>query len=189
MSVGAESDEVLLIESGAVKVVLTAANGTETIVGVHGPGELMGELGVISGDRRSATVIAHRDGSAVHIPGAVFNRLAHRDPRILMLVNDVLSRRLRHADARHLTLAAHRVATRVAVQLLIWADSHGEPHDTGLEVRGISQRELAQAVAASEKHVEAALRALRVAGLVATSRLRYVLPDRDALARLVDTSD
>src|SRR3954471_8594774 len=99
---GAPSDDVLLIESGAVKVVLGAANGTESILGFYGAGELIGEMGVMSGRPRSASVIAHVDGSALHVPAKASRDLVEADRQVLLLVNDTLERRLRSADHRTL---------------------------------------------------------------------------------------
>jgi len=185
MMSGEPSTEVLLVESGAVKVVLLAPNGSESIVGILGPGELLGELGVMSGRPRNATVVGHLDGVAWHVARDVFLRLLERDRDISVLINNTLQDRLYHADNRQLAFAALDVPTRVAAQLLTWARSHGEQVDGGLRVHGMTQRDLALAVTASEKTVEAVLRDLRAAGLVRTSRRAYLLPDPVALERLL----
>ncbi|ALG06172.1 Crp/Fnr family transcriptional regulator [Kibdelosporangium phytohabitans] len=189
MTVGASSAEVLLIEAGAVKVLLSAGNGSELIVDLYGRGELIGELGVLSGRPRSATVVGHMAGAAVHIPGARFRELARRHADVLLLVNDTLDRRLRNADGRQLAMASREVPNRVAYQLLVWAKEHGERTPDGLRVRGITQRELAQTVNASEKSVDAALQVLRAEGLVRTGRLCYVLPDARRLAEKLARPD
>lgn len=189
MTAGAPSGEVLLIESGSVKVVLAAENGSELIAGIYGPGELIGELGVMSGRPRSATVVAHLDGSAVHVPRESFLRLLEHDRDILVLVNDTLRRRLHNADHRQLAIASRDVPTRVAAQLLAWAKAYGEDTGAGLLVRGLTQRDLAQVVTASEKTVESALKLLRSAGLLKTWRRSYLLPDPGLLEHLLDQPD
>lgn len=50
-------------------------------------------------------------------------------------------------------------------------------------MRGISQREIAQALTASEKSVEVALRVLRNAALLETGRLSYLITDPVELQR------
>ncbi|GAA2802974.1 MULTISPECIES: Crp/Fnr family transcriptional regulator [Crossiella] len=185
LSEGAESDEVLLIEQGLVKVLLSGGNGTELIAGFYGAGELIGELGVIEEVPRSATVIAHTAGSAVHVPRAVFLSLMRTNQDVLLLVNSTLQRRLRNADHRGLSVAFQDVPTRVAKQLLSWADDRGEQTEHGVAIRGMSQKELAQSVGASAKTVDAALKRFRAQGLVRTSRLRYLLPDPRRLAEQV----
>ncbi|MET0234793.1 MAG: Crp/Fnr family transcriptional regulator [Kibdelosporangium sp.] len=189
MMIGTASNEVLLLESGVVKVLLSAGNGSDLIVDLYGCGELIGELGVLSGRPRSATVIGHSGGIAVHIAGAVFRRLAERDAGVLMFVNTTLDRRLRNADERQIAMASRDVATRVAYQLLTWAKKHGEATPEGTMVRGITQRELAQAVNASEKTVDDAFRQLRCDGLVVTGRRWYLLPDAHLLEQLLGRQD
>lgn len=184
LSEGADSDEVLLIEQGLVKVLLSGGNGTELIAGFYGAGELIGELGVLEQAPRSATVIAHTQGSAVHVPRAVFLSLTRTNQEILLLVNRTLHQRLRSSDRRGLSVAFQDVPTRVAKMLLSWADSRGEQTEHGVAIRGMSQKELAQSVGASAKTVDAALKRLRAEGLVETSRLRYLLPDPHRLAEL-----
>nr|WP_052478604.1 Crp/Fnr family transcriptional regulator [Kibdelosporangium sp. MJ126-NF4]CEL19377.1 transcriptional regulator, Crp/Fnr family [Kibdelosporangium sp. MJ126-NF4]CTQ94824.1 transcriptional regulator, Crp/Fnr family [Kibdelosporangium sp. MJ126-NF4] len=186
MTIGAASEEVLLIESGAVKVLLSAGDGSELIVDLYGRGELIGELGVLSGRPRSATVVGHMAGVAVHIPGGRFRELARRHAYVLLLVNETLDRRLRNADCRQLAMASREVPSRVAYQLLSWARAHGEHTRDGLRVQGITQRELAQTVNASEKSVDAALRLLRSDNLVRTGRCLYLLPDARRLAEKLD---
>ncbi|MGH3908328.1 MAG: Crp/Fnr family transcriptional regulator [Pseudonocardiaceae bacterium] len=185
MRSGERSDEVLVIESGAVKVVLATESGVESILGLYGPGELIGELGVMSGQPRSATVIAHLDGVALHVPGAPFLRLREQDREICAMVDDTLRRRLHNADRRQLAIASLDVPTRVAAQLLALAKAYGVPAGTGLVVRGFTHRDLAQVVTASEKTVDAALKLLRSSGLLETERCRYLLPDPALLEHLL----
>src|ERR1044072_7816709 len=102
MLAGSPSDEVLLIERGTVKVVLSAPNGSESILGFYGRGELIGELGVMSDEPRSATVIAHLDGVALRVPGDAFRVVLQQDKDALVAVNEMLRRRLQNADHRQL---------------------------------------------------------------------------------------
>jgi CRP/FNR family transcriptional regulator, cyclic AMP receptor protein len=189
MTIGTTSHEVLLLETGVVKVLLSAGNGCELIADLYGPGELIGELGVLSDRPRSATVIGHCPGVAVHVQGAVFRALAERHSDVLVMVNTTLERRLRNADDRQIAMASRDVPNRVTYQLLTWAKKHGERTSDGLTVHNIKQQELAQAVNASVKSVEDALRELRGDGLLLTGRMQYLLPDPQRLEKLLDDPD
>jgi CRP/FNR family cyclic AMP-dependent transcriptional regulator len=184
IAVGATSSKVILIESGLVKVVLSGKDGVETVANVLGRGALLGESGVINDHPRSAQVLALRDGSAVHVAAQVFRRLHDEDAAVRHLVNRSWTDRQRDADHRQLC-QAHDVLTRVGMTLLRWARSVGTPLGSGLLVRGLSQRDVAQAVAASEKSVEAALTRLRDSGLLATRRLAYLITKPEDLERLL----
>jgi CRP/FNR family transcriptional regulator, cyclic AMP receptor protein len=184
---GDTSDEVLLIEFGKVKVVLHGANGQDSILGFYGPGELMGELGVMGQRPRSADVIARTTGSAVHIDAVTFRALVRRSPVVTTYVNEVLQQRLFHADQRQRLAVSFDVSVRVAKQLLSWARSSGEPTACGgLRVRGLTQLEIAQYVTASAKTLDFVLKQLRADGLVITGRRTYLLPDPRVLERCLD---
>ncbi len=180
ITAGSVSDEVLLVEGGAIKIVLADPDGAETLAGVYGPGALVGESGVMRGRPRSAHVVALTAGRAVHVAGSTFRRLVDENAAVRHLVD-------RTADDRRQLRQTHDVLTRVGTVLLSWARTVGVPTASGVLVHGLSQRDIAQAVVASEKSVEAALGALRAAGVLTTSRLAIRITGPDELARLVST--
>jgi CRP/FNR family cyclic AMP-dependent transcriptional regulator len=180
---GEESDEVLLIETGSVKVVLPGQNGVDSILGFYGPGAVLGELGVLSGASRSATIVAKTHGRAVHVEGHRFLALAEEDPDVLRFVTDLLRHRLSLADRRQEYRASLDVPARLARQLLDLARELGEPLGDGWVVRGVTQAELAQLVTASPKSVEYGLALLRQEGVLVTDRRYYRIVDADLLER------
>jgi CRP/FNR family cyclic AMP-dependent transcriptional regulator len=184
MAMGDLSGEVLLVESGVVKVLLRTANGLDVLTGLLGPGALLGESGVLGSCRRSATVIGHRDGIATHVPARTFRDLASGDQDVRALADATQRQRLLNADRRQLTLASADVRARMAAQLLDWVQVVGERTEDGYAIRGLSHRDLAAAVLASEKHVDAVLAELRAAGLLRTGRMSFFLTDLPGLVRL-----
>lgn len=181
---GTESTEVLLVEAGLIKAVLPDRDGFDTVAGIYGPGDLLGEMGVVGRRPRSAHIIALSSGRAVHVSAHVFRRLQGEGSDVRELLDETWRKRQKYADDRQLA-QARDVSTRVAMALLGWARAFGRATEHGLQVRGLSQRDIAQAVCASEKTVEAALRELRSAGLLITQRLRYSLPSPNTLESLV----
>lgn len=180
---GANSDEVLLIETGSVKVVLPGQNGVDSILGFYGPGAVLGEMGVLSGSRRSASVVARSEGRAVHVDGARFVTLTDDDREMQHFVMDLFRQRLSRADRRQEYRASLDVPVRLARQLLDLAREIGEPEGPGFAVRGVTQAELAQLVTASPKSVEHAVSLLRKDGVLRTDRRYYQIVDADALER------
>ncbi|WP_162185658.1 Crp/Fnr family transcriptional regulator [Lentzea aerocolonigenes] len=188
ITAGTPSDEVLLIESGLVKVVLPTGAAREPITGLYGPGDLLGEIGVTSGAPRSAHVIALVAGAAWHVAGSQFLVLRDENPAVRRLVDETWRKRQRNADENQLR-QMRAGATRVAMCLLSWASEFGTEIDAGLELRGVSQQDLAHAVAMSVKTIEPFLHVLRARGLLKTSRLCYRLPDPDGLGHFIATTD
>ena len=89
---GDPSDCAWLIERGAIELV--AVQGRRTIShGVLGPGELIGELGMLDGAPRSATATARGETALLAIEHDQFlERLASGDPIVRTLVDSLLRR-------------------------------------------------------------------------------------------------
>jgi CRP/FNR family transcriptional regulator, cyclic AMP receptor protein len=187
ITAGTPSDEVLVIESGLVKVVLPTDGASEPITGLYGSGALLGEIGVTSGALRSAHVIALVAGRAWHVAGSHFRAL-RTDPGVQRFVEETWHERQRKADENQLR-QMRSGAERVAMCLLSWAREFGTETDSGLELRGVSQQDLAHAVAMSVKTIEPILHALRIRGLLQTSRLVYRLPAPDGLGHFIASAD
>lgn len=87
----------------AAYVLLTGAARVEragvTVTEIE-RGALVGELGLLSGRVRSATVIATRDLWVLRIKREAFRRLLEREPTIAIHLLETLSRRLWEAEHR-----------------------------------------------------------------------------------------
>jgi len=81
---GEPSDDLLLVVSGRLRVVHAAADGKETVLTHIGRGETVGELGLITRDRRSATVYAIRDSVLARLTRDGYDRLCRRHPHAMM---------------------------------------------------------------------------------------------------------
>jgi CRP/FNR family cyclic AMP-dependent transcriptional regulator len=189
MLAGGPSDKVLLIESGSVNVVLSAPDGVDSIVGRYGPGELIGDIGVIMRQPRSANVFGQEEGEALHVSGARFRELIEHDNHALMLICELMCKRLLRADRRRLASASRKVRRRVVAQPLDWVEDFGERQGTAVVVRGMTQRDLAQTVDASLPTVETELQRLRHEGLLGTGRRRLVLLRHKALEEVLGQPD
>jgi diguanylate cyclase len=89
---GEPSDCAWLVERGAVELV-SVQGRREISHGVLGPGELIGELGMLDGAPRSATAIARGDAVLLAIEHDQFlDRLDSGDPIVRTLVDSLLRR-------------------------------------------------------------------------------------------------
>jgi len=64
-----------------------------------GAGEILGEMALLSSERRMATVLAVRDSLLARLPAAAFHRLIEREPAVLRRISALLSDRLRNQSA------------------------------------------------------------------------------------------
>ena len=97
---GGIADCVLLVRSGRVRVTATAGDGEEVVLAERGAGELLGELSGIDGQPRSASVTALDEVRGLVIPLRAFRGFLLDHPRVAVALLELLSRRLREAEAR-----------------------------------------------------------------------------------------
>jgi CRP-like cAMP-binding protein len=176
------SDGVILVVSGRVKVSTVTAGGKEVVLAFRGPGDLLGELSAIDGQARSATVSAIEAVEVLVVPSADFRAFLERNPRVAVLLLEMLSRRLRDADRKRIEYAAHDTVGRVAARLVELAREHGEHSAGSYKITlPLSQEELAGWTGASREAVAKALHTLRELRWVTTERRRITVLDIEAL--------
>jgi len=180
---GDRSDRVLIVRSGRIKLTVTAANGTETVLAIRGEGELVGELSAIDGEPRVAAAVALGDVACAVVEVDRFVEVLQGEPDVALVLLRVLTARLREAEGRRTEAASLDTVQRLARRLSELADSDGVATDGGVVVRGLNQEELGALVGASRESVSKALQALRNEGLVRTARRSVVVTDRQGLRR------
>lgn len=92
---GTVSDCAYIIESGKVQVSKTRNDGTKTVLGILHEKDIFGELGLIDGLPRSATVTALEDCTVSILTQDAFTSLAKRNPQTIMPILKILANRLR----------------------------------------------------------------------------------------------
>ena len=97
---GGTADCVLLVRAGRVRVTAVADDGKELVLAERGAGELLGELSGIDGQPRSASVTATEEVSGIVVPLRAFRGFLMDHPRAALSLLELMSRRLREADAR-----------------------------------------------------------------------------------------
>ena len=92
---GTVGDCAYIIEEGSVEVSKLRPYGQKQILGVLEKSEIFGEMGLIDGLPRSATVTALEDCVMSVCSQETFNSLADHNPEALIPIFKVLVRRLR----------------------------------------------------------------------------------------------
>ena len=92
---GALGDCAYIIEDGSVEVSKLSPSGEKQVLGILEKSEIFGEMGLIDGLPRSATVTALEDCVLCLFTQETFNNLAHHNPESLIPIFKVLVRRLR----------------------------------------------------------------------------------------------
>jgi NTE family protein len=96
---GDPSDDLFIVVSGALTVYIRVDSDTERFVGRVSPGEVVGEMGLISGEPRSATVRCLRDAEILAIAKKDWDVFAAHHPTALLAITKTLIQRLRTAQS------------------------------------------------------------------------------------------
>lgn len=183
MNQGDLAERVFVIERGWVVISCVAPGGREIVLGLCGPGELIGELSALDGEPRSASAIALDQVAAIVAPRSMLTR-ALADAATANELIRVLAVRLRDSDHKRLEFAALDTLGRVAWRLLELARQFGEDSEDGIAVElPLSQEQLASWCGASREATVKALAALRTLGCVTTGRRTFHILDLEALRR------
>src|SRR5215475_14840683 len=95
---GDAGDGCYRIEKGLLKVSMVSTSGAERILSILGPGAIVGELAVLDGLPRSASVLALRDSELLFVSKAKFDQYAHNHPELYQHLLKLLASRLRDTN-------------------------------------------------------------------------------------------
>jgi CRP/FNR family cyclic AMP-dependent transcriptional regulator len=95
---GDEGNGCYRVEEGLLKASVRAPKGNERILAIFGPGAVIGELAILDGRVRSASVIALRDSKLSFVSRAAFEAFARESPELYRHLVILLARRLRETN-------------------------------------------------------------------------------------------
>ncbi|MFI7078935.1 Crp/Fnr family transcriptional regulator [Micromonospora sp. NPDC049903] len=173
---------VILLLRGHVRVLGHKADGNPTLLAVRVPGDLIGELAVLDGGPRSASVVAAAAASGRVTPAADFRRLLDDRPELAGAVRRVVTAKLRMANRHRVDVGGDPVRVRIARLLVHMGEVYGRPVSDGILVDvPLSHSDLAELVAAAEPSVQRALAGLKRDGAVTLGYRRVVITDAGRL--------
>jgi CRP/FNR family transcriptional regulator, cyclic AMP receptor protein len=183
-AVGDAGDGCYLLERGLLKVTVASQRGEERIIAILGPGAIVGELAMIDGLLRSASVVALRNCVLQFVSREGFKQCANVNPGIHRNLLALVAARLRQVDEALAATTFLTVKGRVARALLELAKHIGEPlgGDIVFNER-ISQADLAAMAGVARENVSRVLSEYRRRKFVTGSPRRLVLTNIAALKR------
>lgn len=95
---GDPGDSMFVVRSGRFRVTGATPAGAEVTLGEVGPGDWVGEMAVLTGQPRSATLAAVEEGTLVRLPRAGFDELAARYPAVAARLTADIGPRLRRGQ-------------------------------------------------------------------------------------------
>jgi CRP-like cAMP-binding protein len=180
---GAAGDEVVIVLEGRVKLVAYGADRREVVLGLRGPGDLIGEMAALGGQRRTASAVAvDEDVQAAYLSAEELRRFLAAHPGVALVLIRMLVRRLSEADRDRIDLATQDSVGRVAKRLVELAADHGTPDGAGTRIElSLTQDELASWTGATRETVSRALALMRRLGWIGTDNRSITVLDADAL--------
>lgn len=182
---GDVGDGCYRIQTGLVKIVVASREGEEHIISLLGPEAVVGELSMIDGRPRSASVVAIADCSLLFISRDKFQRYTDAHPELSNYLVRTLAGRLRDADDALAAATFLSVKARLARALLNVADYVGKDNGDGqIELRlKIGQGDLAAMAGVARENVSRTMSDWRKRNIVTRSSSYYCINDPAALAQ------
>ena len=142
---GEDAESLIVLLTGRAKVTNFDEEGREIILAWLGPGEFFGEMGLIDGSPRSASVVAVEPCELLAIGKAEFQRCIQENFQVAQKLMQILVRRLREADRNIESLALLDVYGRVARLLL---DMSEDENGKRVVRQKISKQDMARMIGA-----------------------------------------
>jgi CRP/FNR family transcriptional regulator, cyclic AMP receptor protein len=181
---GEPGDCLYGILSGRVRIYSTSPEGSEITLNVQEPGELFGEIALLDGSPRTASVAAIGHTDLLRIHRDHFLPYIKANPDLLLAMLQLLCQRLRWTGSIIEDTAFLALPARLAKRLLLLAE-----HYRGVEGQDItiplSQHNLGSMVGAGRESTNKQLALWRAAGIVETVRGGIVIHNCEALRALV----
>ena len=111
---GDPGDACYIVQHGSCRVIRQHSDGRVITLATLGPGAIFGELAMLDGERRSASIEAVEDTELLALPATDMRALIREHPEMAEKLVVALTRRLREANERIARQSFQTVPSRVA---------------------------------------------------------------------------
>lgn len=182
---GETADAVYAIVSGRVRVVSTSDEGKEVVLRILRAGDVFGELGLLAGGHRTATVIAAEETELASIGRREFFELLEGEPGVAIRLLAVLAEQMGDLTDQLTDFVFHGLPVRLAKRLVELARTDGRETPEGVHIETkLSQQDLANLVGTSRESVNKQLRAWEDDGFIRHDKGEVVIRRLDELREI-----
>lgn len=175
--------DLYIVNSGKLKAVLADEEGGEIVLAQFEKGAFFGELSLLDGKGRSATIVADCDAELSVLKKDLFFDLLYKEPKIAVELMATLVERLRKADDMIESLAFLEVGERLIRTLLDAATAEGANAKGFLRAGKLTHKELAARIGSSREAVSKCMKVLTTKGIIKEAEGRILIA-HNALDRL-----
>ncbi len=181
---GEPGDNLTVVLSGSLKVVNVTAEAKEVVIAFLAAGALIGEIAVLDGHPRTASVVAMEAVEAVALYRRDLMPILRANPDALLALLEATCARLRTTIALVESYGLETEA-RVAACLLRLAGEHGREtgSETTIEMK-LNQRDLGSHLGLARETISRTLSDFRSSGLIELRGALIVILDFDGLTTL-----
>jgi CRP/FNR family transcriptional regulator, cyclic AMP receptor protein len=181
---GDTGSAVFVLTEGRVKVIFASEDGDEMILATLQPPDVFGELALIDGGPRSASIQTLEPTTVLTLTRATLLNLMSRQPGVTDVVLRSLGRLVRRMIAQAGDLVFMDLHGRVAKLLLRLIEDSADPPGDGLSLDlKMTQSDLAAMVGGSRQSVNQILHQFERRGYLRLEGQRLIVEDVDALRR------
>lgn len=184
LKVDEEGDSLFVILSGRVSVTMHSDEGREVILSILTDGDFFGEMSLLDGQPRSATVMTTQPTELLVLRRNDFLQCLARYPQIASRLLSLLAHRLRRTNRQVESLALLNAYGRVTAVLFQLAEDQGQLEE-GVSRLTIFERPILQEIAnmagTSRETVSRILNNLERRGYIERDGRKITIVDRDRL--------
>ncbi|MBG6146001.1 CRP-like cAMP-binding protein [Labrenzia sp. EL_142] len=185
-TMGTPGQSMMAIAEGIVRVsMFTPSGGEVTLTDLHA-GEVFGEIALLDGRDRSASVKALTNCTLVVLERRALLEVLQRDPKFSVRLIELLCQRVRRSDERMIEGSFLDLPVRLAKLILRLSAAPPASEDRPLKKLSQSQSELAGMIGNTRENVNRCLRKWQKANLVNMQDGWLLILDRPGLTKLAD---
>lgn len=182
---GDRGDTLLILIEGTARVSMVATNGREIVLDYAEPGSVLGEIALLDGGERTASVEAMQAGRYLKLTAAAFEAFVAKHPLMAWRLLREMARRLRQANSTIESDRAFASGPRLARFLQRLMQSDG-----GDRLRlDLSQTELSMFAGISRESINRQLAQWADSGVVALDHGRVRILDTAILSEIAATAE
>jgi CRP-like cAMP-binding protein len=184
---GEPGREMFVVASGRLKISVISAEGKELSFFILDSGSIFGELALLDGERRSATVTAITPCELLVLHVDDFKRLLKDNQLIGLRMLSILAGRVRATSALYESSVFIEIPGRLASRLLELAGEYGVESDADGSILidlKLSQYELGTLINASRESVNKQLKTWQAQDIIAISGGRIEIREPELLEAL-----
>jgi len=171
-------NSLFVIKTGRVKISRIAADGSEAILAILGAGDFFGELSVIDGQGRSASVTSIDDVELLMLRRTDFMEILERIPKIAISLLKELAGRIRKSDSHIRSLSLLDAKGRVATTIIRLAEDIGKMKQGKVYIEELPlQRDLASIAGTSRETISRVIKRFEEEGHVEMEHNTLIIID------------